>query len=234
MSALGQEDFLLSRQFLLFVLLRSLTDVFAEWFKMSSFSMGDLSVMVCLQSLSPVFLLFTSPWITGDPITANGVVGVLLVAVATVFFVYDPNRRTPTVSRKAIVFALLSAFFFSLNTCFDRLAVQIATPLWSAFAMNLLAALFLLPLYLRSKGGSRELRAEIKLFSLRGLIETFFMITKLWALQFLQAPYVAALQRVSILITVINGRVFLDEPFFARRIFAALLMLAGVIVILLS
>jgi len=232
LALLGREDFTLSSTFLLLVLCRSLTDTFAEWFKMSSFAHGELSVMVSLQSLSPLFLLLTSPMITGDKISTRGMLGVGLIVVATVLFVANPRGSAKKTELKGVIFALAAAFFFSLNTCFDRLAVQHASAAWSAFAMTLLAALFLAPLFWRARGGLGELRSQVRLFTARGAIEVVFMVSKLWALQYLQAQYVAALQRVSVLVAVINGQVFFDEDRFVVRMCAALLMLLGIVLIL--
>jgi uncharacterized membrane protein len=63
-------------------------------------------------------------------------------------------------------------------------------------------------------------------------LEVLFMVSKLWGLQYLSAPIMAALQRVSILFAVVNGHLFLQEENFVRRMSAALLMILGVIVIL--
>ena len=127
-----------------------------------------------------------------------------------------------------MVFALLAALFFSLNTCFDRLAVQHASATWSAFAMTLLAAMFLAPLFWRRRGSLGELKSQLGLFTARGAIEVVFMVSKLWALQYLQAQYVAALQRVSVLLAVINGQLFFAEDRFLVRLSAALMMLVGI------
>src|SRR5262245_37076030 len=53
-------------EFLLLVFLRSVTDTFAEGMKMHAFAHGDLSLMTIIFSISPLFLLITSPLITRD------------------------------------------------------------------------------------------------------------------------------------------------------------------------
>src|SRR5262245_32422985 len=65
---LGVETFECSFLFLMLVLLRSITDTFAEWLKMYAFAHGDISVVATFFSLSPLFLLITSPLITHDPL----------------------------------------------------------------------------------------------------------------------------------------------------------------------
>jgi hypothetical protein len=65
---LGVEGFERSLPFLVLILLRSITDTFAEGMKMYAFAHGDISIVATFFSLSPLLLLVTSPLITGDPL----------------------------------------------------------------------------------------------------------------------------------------------------------------------
>src|SRR5947209_9349500 len=75
---LGVETFVWSVPFLVLIVLRSVTDTFAEWMKMYAFAHGDISMVATFFSLSPLFLLITSPLITGDPVFLSDVVAVVL------------------------------------------------------------------------------------------------------------------------------------------------------------
>lgn len=57
------------------------------------------------------------------------------------------------------------------------------------------------------------------------------MVAKLAALTYLPAPYVVSIQRLSLVLSIIGGRVFFAEPDFGRRMAAGLLILAGVLLI---
>src|SRR6185437_9881527 len=89
----GAETFTCSLAFLTLVLLRSLTDTFAEWMKMHAFAHGDLSLVVLILSLSPILLLITSPLITGDPLTFAEIASVFLVVMGSIWMVYRPSGR---------------------------------------------------------------------------------------------------------------------------------------------
>jgi drug/metabolite transporter (DMT)-like permease len=69
-------------------------------------------------------------------------------------------------------------------------------------------------------------------FALRGFLEITFMVSKLTALQFLQAPYVVGIQRLSLFWSILGARFFFQEPDFGRRLAAGSLILAGVLLIL--
>lgn len=227
----GSETFMVTLPFLTLVLLRSLTDTFAEWMKMHAFAHGDLSMVVLVLSLSPLLLLITSPLITGDPLTTVEVVSVVLVVIGSMLMVYRPATGKGASQTRGIMFAAGAALFFSLNSCFDRLAVEKGTPAFSGFAMTLLSALFLLPFVLGRPHRLKVLRTHYRDFLIRGLMETAFMVCKLYALQWMYAPAIASIQRLSLLLTIIGGRVFFKEEDFARRLAAGCLIVAGVVLI---
>src|SRR5271167_3489051 len=86
-----QETFTWSLPFLGLLLLRSLTDTVAEWMKMHAFAHGDLSLVACFFSLSPLFLLFTSPLLTPDRLSVEEVLAVVLVVGGSLVLVYRPS-----------------------------------------------------------------------------------------------------------------------------------------------
>ena len=227
----GAETFTCSLTFLTLVLLRSLTDTFAEWMKMHAFAHGDLSLVVLVLSLSPLLLLITSPLLTGDPLTLAEVASVFLVVAGSIGMLYRPSGGKGPSQKRGILLAGGAALFFSLNSCFDRLAVERGTPVFSGFAMTLLSAVFLCPFVLGRMDRLGALRTHYVGFLIRGLLETAFMVCKLFALQTMTAPAMAGIQRLSLLLSIIGGRVFFREEDFKRRLAAGCLIVAGVAVI---
>ena len=232
----GNEAFACSWLFFRFVLLRSVTDTAAEWLKMSALGAGDISLVSCFFTLSPFFLLFTSPLITGDQISTVGVAAVLITVAGSLILVYEPGAQSKfkLSHGRAILLALLSAFFFSLNSCFDRLAVQSASAAFSGFAMTALSGLFILPFVFRRRDAVLDLQLNRRNLLLRGAIEVVFMVTKLLALQYLPAQYVAGIQRTSLIYSIIGGRVIYREEQFAKRFIAGVIILIGALLILVA
>jgi uncharacterized membrane protein len=157
---LGQEVVTWSLAFLTLVLLRSVTDSLAEGLKMHAFAHGDISVVATFFSISPLFLLITSPLITGDPLSVPGAVAVALVVCGSLLIVYRPSSLHWAGQKKAVVLAAGASLFFSLNSCFDRLAVQRGTPVFAGFSMTLLSAAFLLPLVAGRRDRVQRLRVH--------------------------------------------------------------------------
>ncbi|HMF17698.1 MAG TPA: EamA family transporter [Gemmataceae bacterium] len=143
----------------------------------------------------------------------------------------DSTTASFAAQKKAILLAICAALFFSLNSCFDRLAVQKAHPVLSGFAMTLLSALFLLPLIVGNAARLAGLGSNWRGLWIRGFLEATFMVCKLTALQYWQAPYVAGFQRFSLVLSIIGGRVFFKEADFGRRLAAGILILGGILLI---
>src|SRR5436305_623414 len=93
LGLLDQETFTWSLAFFVLVLLRSVTDTFAEGMKMHAFAHGDISLVASFFSISPLFLLITSPLITGDRLSVAGVVAVTLVVGGSLLLVYRPRAK---------------------------------------------------------------------------------------------------------------------------------------------
>lgn len=231
---LGSESFAITGVFLVLVILRSITDTAGEYCKMHALSYGDISLVSPLLALAPVMILLLSPAITGDPLTRTGIISVSLVVAGTLVLVWQPRGAGANIDFRAISYSFGTSIFFALNNCFDRLAVQEASPLISAFAMTLLSCIFLAPLALRKVERREHLVQFSRPFILRGLFETLYMVAKLYAMQTLQAPYVSALLKVSLLFSLIGGKVMFGETDLLRRASASILILAGVCAVILD
>lgn len=230
----GFETFAFSNEFLLLVVLRSLTDAFAEWLKMRSLGLGEISLVSPFFSLSPLFLLVTSPIITGDPVSIEGAGAIVLIVLGVLIIGKSPvlHARYAHTRWAAVWTAVASAFFLSLNSCFDRLAVQIASPSLSAASMTLLTFLLLFPFCVQPNKFKQFMTAS-KWFSVRGFFEVGFMVLKLYALQYVPAHYVMGLLKISLLLSIVGGRVFYKEGAFMHRIVGGLFISTGIAVIIL-
>jgi drug/metabolite transporter (DMT)-like permease len=235
----GHDPYTLSSAFLTLLFLRSTTDTCAEWLKMYALAHGDLSVVSLFFAMSPLLLLVTSPLITGDPLKTGEVIAVLFVVGGSMLMIYRPSARSWARQKKGILLAAGASLFFSLNSCFDRLAMRtgqsavagLPLAVFAGFGMTLLSALFLCPLVLARRDRLQALRNHSAGLLARGLLEVSFMVCKLYALESLDAPAVAGIQRLSLLISIIGGRVFFREEDFGRRLAAGGLIVAGVTLI---
>jgi drug/metabolite transporter (DMT)-like permease len=216
------------------VLARSVSDVFAEGFKMRAFANGDISLVTSFLALSPLFLAFLSPYITGDRVTTHDYVALAFIVVGSLMIVRRDKDTGKVFQLRAVVYALLASLAFALNSCFDRLAVVQSGALVSGFAMTLMAAVFCIPVAFRHHDALPQLSTHAKPFLVRGAWETLFMVSKLFAMTMLEAHVVLGISRISLILTVLAGKAMFGERDTGRRLLAAGCMYAGLLVLFLG
>ena len=228
----GGEWVVLSRTFLLLVLMRGISDVFAEGCKMRAFDKGDVSLVSGLLSLSPLILTAISPFITGDPVSGSEAMGMALIVAGGLVIVRRDRTTGKVVQPVAVVYALVGSVAFALNSALDKLAVGHAGAVTSAFAVTLCAALLTLPALSRVPAAKVQLGGNARAFLLRGLFETVFMVTKMVALTSLPAHIVVGIMRISMILTVVVGGAWFHEKDRMRRVVGTLLMYVGLVFLL--
>lgn len=233
-AVLGLEPLAFSGQFLWLVLARSVTDVFAESFKMKAFASGDLSLVSTFLSLSPLFLALLSPFVTGDSVTVTDLLALGSIVAGGLLLIQRDATTGKVFQLKAVLFALAASVAFALNSCFDRLAVIESGPVISGLAMTLLAALLTLPVAFRHRGALRALSSNSSSFLVRGAFEALFMVSKLLALTMLPAHVVVGGTRASLIVSVVAGRIWFGERNTFRRFVAALCVYVGLLVLVLE
>jgi drug/metabolite transporter (DMT)-like permease len=234
----GHNPLILTAAFLQLVFLRALTDTFAEGMKMHALAHGDISLVASFMSLSPVFLLALEPMVTGDRATPMGILGVVSVVSGSLVLLYRPPPGGWGSQKRGIALALAASVFFTLNTLLDTLASRtgakttsdFASAVFSGFAVTLLSALMVLPFVL-GRSHWRDMAGQSAGLWGRGFLEMMFMVSKLYAVQYLPPSEVSSIMRMALLLSIVGGRVYFKEQDFRRRLVAGILIVAGVILI---
>ena len=224
---IGGEGVVLSKQFLLLVFMRGVSDVFAEGCKMRAFDKGDVSLVSGLLSLSPLILTAISPFITGDEVTLSEALGIGFIVAGGLVLIRRNRATGKVVQPTAVLYALAGSVAFAMNSALDRLAVAHASAVTSAFSVTLCAALLTVPVLFRVSTAKADLANNSKPFLLRGLFETVFMVAKMAALTTLPAHVVVGLMRMSMIFTVVAGGAWFHEQDRGRRILGTFIMYVG-------
>lgn len=230
---IGGGEMRLSQTFLLLVLLRGLSDVFAEGCKMRALNAGDVSLVSGLLALSPLILTVVSPFITGDVVRFSEVCGILCIVVGGIVLVRRDRSTGKVMQPVAVLYAFGGSFAFALNSALDRLAVSHADPVTSAFSVTVCAALLTSPTLYRVASAKGELVQCSRPFLIRGFFETAFMIAKMAALVTLPAHVVVGLMRVSMIFTVLVGGAWFHEEDRVRRTIGTVIMYVGLLFLVL-
>jgi drug/metabolite transporter (DMT)-like permease len=201
---------------------------------------SDISLCVPLISFTPLFLLITSPLLVGESAGPWGTAGVALIVAGAYLLNLDKNNQGLLAPLRALWhergarLMLLVALIWSLTANIDKIGINNSSPLLWAVSINAAIALGLLPLIFL-----RRARAPIgplpwRLLAAVGLCGGLTTLCQMLAISLTLVPYVIAVKRLSILLTVLAGALLLREPGLRQRLPAAVLMLSGVIVLTLA
>ncbi|MEO0456488.1 MAG: DMT family transporter [Cyanobacteria bacterium P01_A01_bin.114] len=202
---------------------------------------ADLSLTVPLVTLTPLFLLATSPLIVQEwPTWADGV-GVILLVVGS----YVLNLRSQDQSFWAPLMAiarnqggrlmLCTAFLWSITSNFDKIGTLNSSPLFWAMSLSAVIAAGMLPFVMRQGlAGLYALSAEAKLLGLTGCFNAAGIGLQFAALTLAPVAQVIAVKRTSTLIAVVLGHFLFGEKGLRERLLGAAIMVTGVAIMALD
>jgi drug/metabolite transporter (DMT)-like permease len=215
--------------------------------------LGDLSLTVPLVTLTPLFLLVTSPLIVGEWASPIDAIGVLLIIIGSYILNLGAKPGEPSQPRaylapiRAMIhnpgsrLMLIVALIWSVTSTVDKIGVQNSSPLmWAASLFGFIGTA-LLPLGIqrwRRRDRSRSSlsrsslsRREILTLGSAGIINAIGVGLQMVALTMAPVAQVIAVKRMSALITVVLGHFLFQEQGIKARLLGAAVMVAGVAVI---
>jgi drug/metabolite transporter (DMT)-like permease len=199
------------------------------------YAVGDLSVVYPLaRGTGPALSVLLAIVILGERPGPIALVGAALIVAAVLSLAFS-GHRTPT--RASIVFALLTGTTIAAYTLWDAHAVTaLAQPTIAYYwGSEVTRALILATPALRDRSGLRTaLRYDRRAILAVGLLSPLAYILVLVALTLAPVSVVAPGREASIVIAALLGTRVLDEGEPARRVVAAVAILAGIACLALS
>ncbi len=222
---------------------------FYYFFLLKAYATGDLShTYPIARGLGPLLVAIFSGRLLGEYLRLQDGVGVALVSLAIIALA-APHRRLASGDllsgalrgqhRRATIYAVLTGITIAGYLFSDGLGVRASGPafenklsyiVWLNICEGpwlICAALYLRPLsvaaYLR-KGPRGWWRGAVG-----GAIATLGYAIAIWALAAGPIAHVAAVRESSVLFAAVMGALLLGEPFGARRIVAAAVIVAGLV-----
>ena len=206
---------------------------------------GDLSLISPLLALTPVVILFIAPFIINQRASVGGAFGVVLIVVGAYFLnfssykegLWEPIRKL--FHDKGTKYMILTASIWGVTSIIDAVGVKgvkgsslQAGVSWAFFTS--LALVFVLTPFIIRKIRMIFEKTERKNFFMSGAFMGVAEICQMTAMTMLLAAYVNAIKRFSMVFGVIVGAVLFKEKDIQSRLAGALIMLAGVILIIFS
>lgn len=208
---------------------------------MYAIKISDLSLVAPLVTLTPLFLLLTSPFIIGEIPSILGFVGVLLIVVGSYVLNIKKSEKGVLAPFKSLLkqkgprIMILVAFIWSVTSVYDKIGVQNSSPLFWVIAVNGFSALLMFPLVWNlSKNVKWQIQETWKYLLGVGFANITLLYFQFTALTLTLVSYVISIKRTSAIFSVLFGYFLFKERGVKERLLGAAIMVGGVVLITIS
>ena len=201
-----------------------------------------LALTVPYLAFTPVLVVVTGWLVLGETVSGHGLLGILLVVTGSWLLNFEHTDRltlrTLIAPLRAIIVnrgsrvMLLTAAIYAVTSVGGKAAMQWMPPQqFGAFYFSVLAGVVLLLTALTRPSALRVHRFGVGPLLVVAGFMALMVITHFMALAQVEAAYMIAVKRTSLLFGMLYGAMLFGERHLARHLFAGALMVAGVAVI---
>lgn len=208
--------------------------VIASIFYFKAIEASDLSITIPMLAFTPLFLLITSPLMLGEFPKPLGLWGILLIVGGSYILNIAQLRKGYLAPLKTLIkekgprYMLMVALLYSIGANLDKIGVWQSSPLVWATAINTVLAIALgLVMLRKNSDASQRIRSGWKYLILLGVVNAVALIANMGAIQLTLVPYVIAIKRLSVFMTLVSGFLIFKEKGYRERSIGALLMILG-------
>ncbi|HIQ49622.1 MAG TPA: EamA family transporter [Nanoarchaeota archaeon] len=200
---------------------------------------SELSLAKPITTFTPLFLLITSPLIVGEMPSFLGFCGVILIVLGAYILnikQIKENFLAPIKAlfkEKGVKLMFIVAFLWSISSNFDKIGVTSSSPIFWIFSIHLFISICLFP-FAYTKVFRNGLKKSVKIIIPLGFISGISLLCQMIALKLTLVVYVISIKRMSSVISVIFGYLFLNEKNIKERLLGALIMVIGAVCIVFS
>ncbi|NDJ16127.1 DMT family transporter [Myxacorys almedinensis] len=227
----------LNSQFWIALLIGGSLNVISFILYLKAIQISDLSLTVPLVTLTPLFLLVTSPLIVQESATIADVIGIILIVVGSYVLNLKERKKGYFAPLKAILknkgsrLMLVVALLWSITSTFDKVGVVNSSPMcWStALYCFLTVGMFPIVLY-KSRRKLNQIAPNLAALAMIGAFHAVGITFQMSAIAFTSVTQVIAVKRTSALISVLLGHFLFKEKGLQERLAGAAIMVLGVVV----
>lgn len=224
---LGLHYWELNEKVLLTTLFWLPTEIVASVLFIKAIKFSPLSVAMPFFAFMPLFSALSGWLFLGESLDLRGFLGLLLIVYGSILLSGGNLQSFFEVNRGAL-YALISAALFGFNVVIGKIAVVSSNQFFFAWYYCLVMSLGLLP-FVKIFPPPQVIIKE-KTFLAIGVLFSLGMLFYTWAYIYTYASYVAALERLAILLDIIYGKIFFKEKVkYALR--ASIFMVLGAILL---
>lgn len=227
-------------RFLFAAMFSVITNLVAVTMQVRALSISPLSLTVPFLAFTPLFMLLTSWIVLREMPNAQGVAGILLIAVGAYAINLDKIRGGVLAPIKAITrepgsrLMLIVALIWSVSAAYDKVATVNSSPAFYSSFFSIAYGLLYIPLLVIGLRKMPLPRGTTPRLFLLGFVFAVMIMAQMTAVQMTLASYVIAIKRTGMVVGVALGYYVFKERNLRFRLIGAALMSAGVVVIALA
>jgi len=233
----------LPKEFWLWMIILIPLEIVAMLLYMKAINEAPLYQTLPYLSFTPVFTIVGAWLVLGEQVSLTGGTGIILVVVATYYLNIEHLQSSggkkwiepfrAITKQRASIIMLAAAFIYSITAVGSKAAMQFIGPV--AFGALYFVAIGFVTLFIVIICRPRDLKILSKNISgnlFIGLLMAIMVMSHFLAIADVEAAYMIAVKRLSLLFGIIYGAWLFHEKGLFKNITAALLMMLGVIMIL--
>lgn len=204
---------------------------------------SPLSLTLPFLSLTPLFLIIFSYLVLRESLSLRGVLGILCISAGGYMLNIHAAKKSFLEPLRAImkergsVYMIGVACIYSFTSALGKIGIVHSSPLFFGVTYFLVLTLAFTPL--KKRFGRENILATLNgktmmTLAFSGIAYAGMIVSHMLAISMSKAAYMIALKRSSILIGVVLGYVFFQESRVGQRFLGALIMFAGIVLIVLS
>ncbi len=205
---------------------------------MKAIKVSDLSITIPMVTLTPLFLLITSPLIIGEFPNIFGIVGILLIVMGSYMLNIKKKSQGYFAPFKALLeekgprLMLIVAFIWSITANFDKIGLLNSSPIFWVIAINIFITLCMFPImFYKSRGKIKQIPVNLHALLPIGLFSSLALICQMTAISLTLVVYVISIERTSAIISVLFGYLIFKEKGIKERLMGVTIMLIGILFI---
>ncbi len=214
-------------------------EVLALFLYVRAIRLSPLSLTIPFLALTPAFIVFIAFVLLGEVPSLQGLLGIIFITAGA--YVLNAKETKSGVSgpfrailkERGSVLMIIVALIYSVTSALGKLAVTHSSPVFfgSFYPFILTITLSAFVLY---KKRTPLLFSRPRVFLAIGFFTAVMMLTHFIAISLTQAAYMISIKRMSLIFSVIYGRLVFKEEGLRERLAGSAVMLAGAALIILS
>ncbi len=214
-------------------------EIAAFFLYMKALKLSPLSLSLPFLAFTPVFMILTGQFILGETIGPGGAAGIALIVLGAYTLNLSKMKAGFLEPIRAVIrepgswIMLFVSFIYSLTAPFGKMAILHSNPWFFAAVYNMLLSAVIVSLWPVAAGnaGLRGIFSRPGPMVLIGLAAAAENLAHMMAIAQVEAAYMIAIKRLSLLLGVLYGAWWFGEENIRERLAGAAIMVAGVFLI---